>query len=264
MKKISGSSRSRRKPAARRSLPSAEVALSRPSCPTKTGLLVDEADAGSLRRRDPLRTRQPFRRRRHPAPCRTLRSSPVRRPARSPRRRDGARRRLPRMVRRATTGCSPPATSSATPASGSSHSSRLTPCGSSRTDSSPGAHHQRRSAIPDYLYVMPFVAVLVPLAFQLQGLYRLRRGPLARRRLLRRLRRQHRWPWCSASSRRSTSRPTSASDAARDTGALRGLPASVWAIFLVLNIALTYAIARTRARGARNAAGALASASSAF
>src|SRR5262245_64993530 len=28
----------------------------------------------------------------------------------------------------------------------------------------------------NYLYVMPFVAVLVPLAFQLQGLYRLRRG----------------------------------------------------------------------------------------
>ena len=42
-----------------------------------------------------------------------------------------------------------------------------------------------------YVYMLPFVAVLVPVAFHMQGLYRLRRGRTRRRRLLRGLRRQH-------------------------------------------------------------------------
>jgi Undecaprenyl-phosphate glucose phosphotransferase len=92
----------------------------------------------------------------------------------------------------------------------------------------------------NYLYVMPFVAVLVPLAFQLQGLYRLRRG---RSRvddffavfvgstlavvfgIVTTLYVQTYW----------------ASDSARDTGALE-VSRIVWAIFLVLNTALTFGL----------------------
>jgi Undecaprenyl-phosphate glucose phosphotransferase len=92
----------------------------------------------------------------------------------------------------------------------------------------------------NYLYVMPFVAVLVPLAFQLQGLYRLRRG---RSRvddffavfvgstlavvfgIVTTLYVQTYW----------------ANDAVRDTGALE-VSRVVWAIFLVLNTALTFGL----------------------
>ena len=92
----------------------------------------------------------------------------------------------------------------------------------------------------NYLYVMPFVAVLVPLAFQLQGLYRLRRG---RSRvddffavfvgstlavvfgIVTTLYVQTYW----------------ANDAVRDAGALE-VSRLVWAIFLVLNTALTFGL----------------------
>ena len=92
----------------------------------------------------------------------------------------------------------------------------------------------------NYLYVMPFVAVLVPLAFQLQGLYRLRRG---RSRvddffavfvgstlavvfgIVTTLYVQTYW----------------ANDTVRDAGALE-VSRVVWAIFLVLNTALTFGL----------------------
>jgi Undecaprenyl-phosphate glucose phosphotransferase len=91
----------------------------------------------------------------------------------------------------------------------------------------------------NYLSVIPFVAVVVPLAFQLQGLYRLRRG---RSRvddffavfvgsilavvfgIVATLYVQAYW----------------AAEATRDAGALE-VSRVVWAIFLVLNTALTFA-----------------------
>src|SRR6478609_7385338 len=94
--------------------------------------------------------------------------------------------------------------------------------------------------LQQYINVLPFIAILVPLGFQLQGLYRLRRG---RSRvddffavfvgstlavvfgIVTTLYVQTYW----------------ASDSARDTGALE-VSRIVWAIFLVLNTALTFGL----------------------
>src|SRR5439155_9871481 len=134
------------------------------------------ADSCRVRGRDPPCADAAVRPRRHPATRRALQPRPLRRPDASHRRRDRHQRGIVGMLRRhnrllitlhvisdAILGIlmflAAYGLRFYTPVT------RLIPI----TKGTPPFQNY-------YLYLLPFVAALVPLAFQLQGLYRLRRG----------------------------------------------------------------------------------------